>query len=339
MPTKAKEVKEVKKTTKSTKETKPRATKKTTTAKKAATTKKATTAKKTTTKKEPVSKKTTTTKKAATTKKATTTKKTTTKKVAQKKEATVKKETKTTKSTKTTPAKKTTAKKAATTQKTTTTKKAAAKKTATKKATTKKSITTKKVVKKEKVVPSSIEYYDLPNNYNQTMVRVLFQTPKKLFVYWEISEADRLRLLEEHGKDFFYHSTPYLVVRNDTKNYSFEIEINDFANSWYFDVPDSKCDYSVELIRKHHETNAVIPIRGSNELEVPNNHILFEQNRREIFFINVKNNYVTSRNIANLQFIKHLGIARPITLNAFYNKFYDDMDIYNLNNPSSYIYH
>ena len=362
MPTKAKEVKEVKKTTKSTKETKPRATKKTTT-----TTKKATNTKKAATKKEPVAKKetkkTTTTKKAATTKKATATKKTTTTKKAAtpKKEATVKKETKkvpaakketkttkTAKATKTAAAKKTTAKKATTTKKTTTTKKAATKKTTTtKKSTTAKKATTKKAAsktktvakKEEKVVPSSIEYYDLPNNYNQTMVRVLFQTPKKLFVYWEISEADRLRLLEEHGKDFFYHSTPYLVVRNDTKNYSFEIEINDFANSWYFDVPDSKCDYSVELIRKHHETNATIPIRGSNELEVPNNHILFEQNRREIFFINVKNNYVTSRNIANLQFIKHLGIARPITLNAFYNKFYDDRDIYDLNNPSSYIYH
>ena len=321
MPTKAKDDEKKKKVTKAAKETKK-------TSKKEAEPKKAV-AKKTTTK--------TATKKNAKEKAAETEKevtKRTTKKAETKKEPTKTKKKATTKKAvaKTTP-KKTTAKKA---EAKTATKKAAAKKTTTTKKSSTKKVTSRKTTTKKKVVPNSIEYYDLPNNYNQTVVKVLFQTPKKLFVYWEISEADRAKLQEEYGKDFFYHSTPYLIVKNDTKNYSFEIEINDFANSWYFDVPDSKCDYSVELIRKHHETNATIPIRTSNELEVPNNHILFEQNRREIFFINVKNNNVYSKNIANLQFIRHLGIARPITLNEFYNKFYDEKDIYNINNPSSY---
>ena len=38
-------------------------------------------------------------------------------------------------------------------------------------------------------------------------------------------------------------------------NYSFEIPINDFANSWYLHVNDSKCDYRIELaidIMKHY---------------------------------------------------------------------------------------
>ena len=351
MPTKAKVDEKKQKVTKATKEAKKTSTKKAaaknTTAKKSTKEKPVKAEKKATkktTKKEEVKKEPAKTKKSATkvtaTKKVatkkTTTKKTTTKKTDTKKADTKKADTKKADTKKTEV--KTTTKKIAATKKTpaknSTTTKSTTKKVASKKTT--KTTTTTKTASKKKVVPSSIEYYDLPNNYNQTVVKVLFQTPKKLFVYWEISESDRAKLLEEHGADFFYHSTPYLIVRNDTKNYSFEIEINDFANSWYFDVPDSKCDYSVELIRRHHETNDVIQIRASNELEVPNNHILFEQNRREIFFINVKNNNVYSKDIANLQFIKHLGIARPITLNAFYNRFYDEKDIYNINNPSSY---
>ena len=201
--------------------------------------------------------------------------------------------------------------------------------TTTKKAAVKKSSTSKKVL-------NSIEYYDLPYNYNQTMVKVLFQTPKKLFVYWEISEADRAKFIDDNGKDFFENSTPFLLVKNITKNYSFEIEINDYANSWYFDVPDSKCEYSVELIRRNNYTHIPVPIQASNELEVPNNHILFEQTRNEIFFKNVKTNNVTSKNIVNLHFIQYAGKAKPVTLNAFYNKFYDEKDLYSLNNPSSF---
>lgn len=198
------------------------------------------------------------------------------------------------------------------------------------KATAKKS-TSKKTTKK--AISNIIEYYDLPATYNQTTVKLLFQTPKKLFVYWEISEADKLKYLQEQGKDFFETTTPILIVKNKTKNYSFEVEINDFANSWYFDVPDSNCEYEVELIRKHKETKIATPIKSSNELEVPNNTILFEQNRKEIFFKNVKTNDVVSKSVVNLQFINHLG--NTYNANSFYRKFYRNEDLISLNNPSS----
>lgn len=238
--------------------------------------------------------------------------------------------------------------KKATASKETATKKVATNKTT--KGTTKKSATTKKTgtskkattsrkssssIKRnsKKVSTNIIEYYDLPATYNQTTVKLLFQTPKKLFVYWEISEADKQKYFVEKGNDFFETTTPYLVVRNKTKNYSFEVEINDFANSWYFDVPDSNCEYEVSLIRKHKVTKAPTWITTSNELEVPNNHILFEQNRKEIFFKNVKTNAVISKTVVNLQFINHLG--NVCNANAFYKKFYDEEDLYVLNNPSS----
>lgn len=239
-----------------------------------------------------------------------------------------------TKSTKKATNKKTTTKKADT--KKAEAKKVATKKTSTKKATSKKQSASRKVssnTKKKKVATNIIEYYDLPDTYNQTTVKLLFQTPKKLFVYWEISEADKQKYFDENGKDFFEETTPFLVVKNKTKDYSFEVEVNDFANSWYFDVPDSNCEYEVSLIRKHKVTKAPTWITTSNELEVPNNRILFEQNRKEIFFKNVKTNNVISKSVVNLQFINHLG--NVCNANSFYKKFYHEEDLVQITNPSS----
>ena len=56
--------------------------------------------------------------------------------------------------------------------------------------------------------------------------------------------------LEKYGEDFFNNTIPYLTVTNQTKNYSFEVEINDYANSWYINIPDSDCKYDVVLFRK-----------------------------------------------------------------------------------------
>lgn len=217
--------------------------------------------------------------------------------------------------------------KEATTKKTTTSKSASKSKTATKTTTRRTSARAKKAV------TNIIEYYDLPASYNQTTVKLLFQTPKKLFVYWEISETDKQKYLDKNGKNFFEETTPFLVVKNISKNYSFEVEVNDFANSWYFDVPDSNCEYEVSLIRKHKVTKSPTLITSSNELEVPNNTILFEQNRKEIFFKNVKTNDVVSKSVVNLQFINHLG--NVCNANSFYKKFYHEEDLQEISNPTS----
>lgn len=133
------------------------------------------------------------------------------------------------------------------------TKKSAETKSSTTKTSTKKSAGTKspttKTSNKEKS-SFQAEYYDLPFSYNKTVVKILAQTPTTLFVYWEISEDDRNTQKETYGENFFEVTKPVLILYNDTLNYSFEIEINDFANSWYIHVNDSKCDYRVELGRK-----------------------------------------------------------------------------------------
>ena len=182
-------------------------------------------------------------------------------------------------------------------------------KNATKKSSTssKKSTTIKSI--------SSVEYYDLPYRYNETVVKILAQTPTTLFIYWDISDADRDKYIEKYGEDFFYTTKPILVVTNKTKNYSFEVEINDFANSWYLHVNDSYCDYSIELGRRPINNNKIdnyVYITTSNDMEMPNNHILFDQLGKTVFFKNIKNNFVEEKEISSISFIKNIGTVHSI---------------------------
>ena len=192
--------------------------------------------------------------------------------------------------------------------------------------TTKKSTSTRKSTKKtkaesnSKAIVSHVEYYDLPYRYNETTVKILAQTPTTLFIYWDISDNDRKSFAEKYGEDFFNNTKPVLVVTNRTMNYSFEIDINDFANCWYLHVNDANCDYSVELGRRPKYMNMNIDnyiyVSTSNDMEMPNNHILFDRLGKTVFFRNVKNNFVEEKQISSISFIKSIG------------KIYDIYEIY-----------
>ncbi len=171
-----------------------------------------------------------------------------------------------------------------------------------KKVSTKISKSTKKIVTKleEKLKPIILEYYDLPYKYGKTVVTVLAQNPTTLFVYWEISDEDRKEFESKYGERFFYITKPVLVITNLTDDYSYEIDINDFANNWYIHVNDAKCKYKVELGRRKIEmTNDIkeeyIPITHSNVIEAPNDHVLFFKDGDKIYFKNIKNNNITER--------------------------------------------
>ena len=262
-------------------------------------------------------------------------KKATTKKASTKKASTTKKAVATKKATsKTTSSKKTAEKKAVATKKTTTTKKASAnKKTASaKKATPRKKTTSKKVVAKKIEV---VEYYDLPYRYNQTIVKVLAQTPTNLFIYWDISDEDREKYKTQFGEDFFNTTKPVLKIYNDTMGYDFEVEINDFANSWYLHVNDSKCDYRVELGRRqiNNQNSNYIFISSSNEIESPNDRILFNIDENMVYFKNAKTNVVTTKSVANLAFIRNMG--KIYNIYDLYKKLYKDENMDDIYNPSS----
>jgi len=234
--------------------------------------------------------------------------------------------------------------KATTTKKTTkpsTSKKAVSKTSTAKKAPSKsgKTNSTKKLTK-SKVKPEMIEYYDLPYRYNQTVVKILAQTPNTLFVYWDISDEDKEKYITEYGKDFFEKTIPVLIIHNKTKNYSFEIEVNDFANSWYFNVNDADSLYEIEFGRRPRpQSNIIIPndylqIISSNKIEAPNDHILFEKEQKNVFFRNVKTNVSYSKNIVRLNFMKKIGTIYSIY--DVYKKIYKNENLEDIKNPSSY---
>lgn len=168
-------------------------------------------------------------------------------------------------------------------------------------------ITTKKVTKNQTV---PLEYYDLPTSYDKTVVKILAQTPSCLFVYWEVSKSDKQKLQKQYGEYFFNDTKPYLVVINETMNYSFELEINDYANSWYISIQDSSCKYNVKLIRKpinHEAPISTIDITSSNETDIPNDHILFDKLGKTVFFKNTKTDVITEKDISSISLMSNIG--------------------------------
>ena len=252
------------------------------------------------------------------------------------------------KETKSTKAKVTQSSSTKTTKKSVTTKKTAKK--------TSKKVSSKKTTKKEKEsINFSPEYYDLPYKYNQTVVKILAQTPNTLFIYWEISDEDRQNLKKQYGKYFFEITKPVLIVTNLTMNYSFEVDIDDFANSWYLHVNDSNSQYQIELGRRPISINySYIPdyniekdepikpveqqyiyISSSNRIESPNDRILFN-NTNKIYFKNIKTNSLIIKDIS--EFPNIYKDNKFVNLAELYQHLYRT-EIFNsqldLNNPSS----
>ena len=249
------------------------------------------------------------------------------------------------------------------------TKKAAVKKSTTKKATTiskkstvaKKAATTKKTsLPIEKTIAEVVEYYDLPYRYNETIVKILYQTPDTLFVYWDIADSDRENYIKQYGENFFNITRPVLIVHNDSMKYSFEIPINDFANSWYLHINDSKCNYRVELGRRpnYYSQEATkeieekiktdyIYVSSSNKIESPNDRVLFNTNENNtIKFRNIKNHQ--ERSVSLYDIVKRLPAIKKVQnipyiseelLETIYAGIYQNEDIKLFeeirNNPSS----
>ena len=273
------------------------------------------------------------------------------KEIENKKEKTAKKPTtkKTTKATKTTATKKTSTKATATKKSTakkstsTTAKKVANKKSTTK-ASTKKTTTRRKTTTKKKATKTPekkveiVEYYDLPYRYNQTIVKVLAQTPTNLFIYWDISDKDRKNFEKQYGEHFFENTKPVLIIYNNTLGYHFEVEINDFANSWYLHVNDSKCDYKIELGRRpitniDNLNSDYIYVTTSNDIEAPNDRILFDKLQKMVYFRNVKTGQQFEKLLNSISFLRNMGKIYDIY--DLYKAIYQDENLEDLNNPSS----
>ena len=189
----------------------------------------------------------------------------------------------------------------------------------------------RKKIKKEFNI-EDLEYYDMPYRYNETVVKLLAQTPTMLFAYWDISDNDREQLKEKYGENFFEITEPVLLVHNETLNYNFYITINDFANNWYVPVDDVSCVYKIQLGRVYKNNSNTkqnyIPVCSSNPIETPNNAVM----------LNKWNNHVNYKNVKTGKSFTKLFVGKPLDL--FYKEFFADDKLYNKkmihDNPSSH---
>ena len=207
---------------------------------------------------------------------------------------------------------------------------------------------------KNKKAPEVVEYYDLPYRYNETIVKILYQTPDTLFVYWDISDKDRENYIQQYGENFFNVTRPVLIIHNDSMNYSFEIPINDFANSWYLHVNDSKCNYRVELGRRPNYyapaeesiKTDYIYVSDSNKIESPNDHVLYSTNENNtVKFKNIKNNeeksvqlYDIIKRLPRMKRSKDIPYISEEILKNLYGGIYENKDLSlfeRISNPSS----
>ena len=233
-------------------------------------------------------------------------------------------------------------------------KKAVVKKSNAKVANQKKAITRKKVSKTKKEYVS--EYYDLPYRYNETVVKILAQTPKKLFVYWDVADKDNQTYINAFGQNFFEKTYPVLLVHNEELNYTFEIPINDFANSWYIDINDSKTKYVVQLGRKFRDVNDIkvskqiaeeekinlqndfVYISDSNKLETPNDHMLFEKVGNQITYRNIKNGTEFAKDVKFIVSKLEKTYTNP-NVKDMYKELYEDEfnteEEFSISNPGS----
>lgn len=158
--------------------------------------------------------------------------------------------------------------------------------------------------KKEKDIKYISEYYEVPYRYDETTVKIIAQNPYKLYVYWDISNKKKEELISNYGKDFFTKTTPVLIVTNKSTNESFEVEVNDFANSWYIDIPDNSSKYIVELARKVNDTIYIDPINGNKEKIEEKNKINNTSNNKKTDEKDIKFNYLNAQSKNSIQKIE-----------------------------------
>ena len=133
------------------------------------------------------------------------------------------------------------------------------------------------------------------------------------------------------------------MVHNITKNYTFELEINDFANSWYLHVRDSNCEYKIELGRRPNAyqdevKQDYIYVASSNQMEAPNDHILFEKFKPEVSYKNVKNGNHFQKDFSSLARFQNMQAIYQIYdlyKEIYQNELFEEITSQDLRNPSS----
>ncbi len=122
-----------------------------------------------------------------------------------------------------------------------------------------------------------IETRELPEEYGDTKIVLMIRDPYWAFVYWEISPEKR----KELGLEKYQHSKQLLLRIYDVSdisfdgfnaNSSFDIEVTDYAASWYINLPSANKSYCVDLGYLDDKGNFNI-IARSNVVKTPRDSV------------------------------------------------------------------
>lgn len=164
---------------------------------------------------------------------------------------------------------------------------------------------------------------ELPLGYDESRIMIMPRDPHWLYAYWEISGNTRADFIKEFGSEIWEKSEPVIKITNLSKNTHFYIRINDYANNWYINVPDSNCVYSAELGRNIHE-RFFIGFTGSNRTRTPGdcvstNNTIFFSDYREVILDRMKP--VVYSVPGSIQIIPDSGFAAvPGSLEMFHHE-------------------
>ena len=122
----------------------------------------------------------------------------------------------------------------------------------------------------------SDENRELPQGYGDTKIVAMIRDPYWAFVYWEINHDKRqeLSMLGSHNKKLFLriYDTSGINFNGFNAHSSFDIEVNDFTNNWYIQLPEPNKAYCVDLGTQS-ENGDFILIARSNIVEAPRDTI------------------------------------------------------------------
>ncbi|MDD5692413.1 MAG: DUF4912 domain-containing protein [Candidatus Omnitrophica bacterium] len=95
---------------------------------------------------------------------------------------------------------------------------------------------------------------ELPYQYDQDKIVLQVRDPRWVHTYWELRNLTLESLKSRLGDDFHrarkvlrVYDVTNIIFNGSNANSFFDIQINDFANSWYIDTGKPGCSFCVDL--------------------------------------------------------------------------------------------
>lgn len=122
----------------------------------------------------------------------------------------------------------------------------------------------------------SDETRDLPEGYGDTKIVAMVRDPYWAYAYWEINHDKRqeLGMLGNKARKLVLrvHDTTGITFNGFNAHSCFDIEVNDFTNNWYIQLPEPNRAYCIDL-GTFNESGDFILIARSNLISTPRDSV------------------------------------------------------------------